>query len=253
VLSDAGRALFPFAKEAFELIKKADSALSRHTRSVKGMIQLGAIPMIGEYILPRLLALFREEFNHVSLNVKKLNTIEIQSAVLNHQLVLGLVKENIEHPDIHVEPLLNDEFVLIMSRNHPLAQKAEIEPRDILPYPFIFEKNDRRSREKLTSELRSVGIEHEPLQVILELDTPQQIVSAVESEQGLSIISRWSIRNEEKWNLIKSRQIRGVSLAQPIFAVYLKHVLIPMSAVTLLTFIKGINLGDMEQSLNDKL
>ena len=52
----------PYAQRSIELIRDTDHAMSQFTKQLKGRLQLGASLTIGEYILPRLLGPFGQEY-----------------------------------------------------------------------------------------------------------------------------------------------------------------------------------------------
>lgn len=83
-LSEAGRALLPFAKNSIELIRDTDVAMSKFTMMIEGRLQLGASLTMGEYILPRLLGPFSKDYPNISVSMKVMNTAQILDEVLSH-------------------------------------------------------------------------------------------------------------------------------------------------------------------------
>jgi DNA-binding transcriptional LysR family regulator len=252
VLSEAGRALFPVAKQAFQLMREADAVLSPFTHSTKGVLQLGAAEKIHDYILPRLLRPFREEFNHVAVNLQKRPNAEIVPALLSHQISLGLTEDEPIHPDIEAEPLLDDEYVLVMPKDHPLASRNLLTLAEALEYPFIFEKWDGRARRLFEQAVVESGRSPESIQIAHEVNHTEQVKAAVEANLGLSIFSRWAIRNEEKSQILKARPIEDANMVQNVYAVFIKHSLIPMSAVTFVSFAKGKNVDVTETQMDQR-
>jgi DNA-binding transcriptional LysR family regulator len=242
-LTEAGRALMPFAKRGMELMIEAEKEMARFTKMLEGRLHLGASLTIGEYILPRLLGPFGKEFPHISVSMKVMNTTQILEEILNHQLNFGLVEAPINHPDVHTEPVLNDELKLILPTGHPLLEQDVIRIGDVLKYPFVLREFGSGTRSVMEEELRKIGIGERSMNIVMELGSTGAVKSAVESNLGLSILSQSSVKNEVALGLLHIRDIEGIRFKRNFYSIYLSTTLLPISAVTFLTFIRERDLA----------
>ncbi|TMV46069.1 LysR family transcriptional regulator [Paenibacillus mesophilus] len=242
-LTEAGRTLLPFAKRSIDLIKDTDIAMSKFTHMLEGRLQLGASLTIGEYILPRLLGPFSKEYPSISVSLKVMNTTQILEEIFNHQLTFGLVEAPIHHPDVKAEIVLNDELKLIVPSDHPLAVQESITLDDVLKYPFILREQGSGTRQVMEEELQRVGFGTDRLKIVMELGSTGAIKSAVEAGLGITLMSPTAVRHETALGIFKVKSIEGLTFTRHFYSIYLQAALLPISAVTFLTFLRERDLN----------
>ncbi len=98
-----GKKIVEQAKVTLYEMRKIKELASVETDTIEGEIRLGIIPTVAPYLVPQLIAYFREKFPQIYLNIKELTTDSII-----HQLTLL----NIDMA-ILATPLLQDEFLEI--------------------------------------------------------------------------------------------------------------------------------------------
>lgn len=242
-LTEAGRTLLPYAKQSIELIKETGIRMSRFTHMLEDRLHLGASLTVGEYILPRLLGPFSAEYPNISVSMKVINTKQILDEVLAHQLTFGLVEAEVHHPDVHTEAVLNDELKLIVPRKHPLADKEIVTLDEMLHYPFVLREQGSGTRSVMEEELDRAGCDRSALKIVMELGSTGAVKSAVEAGLGISILSQSSVKHESALGVLHVKSVEGVSFARSFQAIYLNSTLLPISAVTFLTFLREKDLS----------
>ncbi len=242
-LTEAGRTLLPFALRSIELMKETDISMSKFTHMLEGRLHLGASLTVGEYILPRLLGPFSAEYPNISVSMKVNNTKLILEEVLNHQLTFGLVEAEVKHPDVHTEAVLSDELKLIVPQNHPLAERERIPLEEMLKYPFVLREQGSGTRRVMEEELAKAGCDVSMLKIVMELGSTGAVKSAVEAGLGISILSQSSVRHEAALGVLKVKDVEGIRFTRSFYAIYLSSTLLPISAVTFLTFLRERDLS----------
>ncbi|MVO99245.1 selenium metabolism-associated LysR family transcriptional regulator [Paenibacillus lutrae] len=236
-LTEAGKALIPYARKCVELIRQTEGAMTGYSAMAEGRLQLGASLTMGEYILPRLLGPFSKEYPHISVSMKVMNTTQILDEVFAHQLTFGLVEAPIQHPDVHTEAILSDELKLIVPAEHPLAEQESIQMDDVFRFPFVLREEGSGTRRVMEEELERRGISS-PLNIVMELGSTGAIKSAVEAGLGISILSQSSVKHEVSLGILKLKKIEGISFRRSFHAIYLNSTLLPLSAVSFLNFMR---------------
>lgn len=237
-LTEAGRALMPYAKSSIELIRDTDQAMSTFTKQLKGRLQLGSSLTIGEYILPRLLGPFGQEYPHITISMKVMNTAQIMEEILNHQLNFGLIEAPVNHPDMHMEAVMSDELMLVVPKGHPLAEQPSVTLDDALQYPFVLREQGSGTRLVMEEQLKKKKIDPASMKIVMELGSTGAIKSAVEAGLGISFLSSSSVKHEVALGLIKLVKISDSKFQRQFYSIYLKSALLPISAVTFLTFLR---------------
>jgi DNA-binding transcriptional LysR family regulator len=242
-LTEAGRALLPFAKRSIELMRETEVGMSHFTHMLEGRLHLGASLTIGEYILPRLLGPFGREFPHISVSMKVMNTTQIVEEIMLHQLTFGLVEAPIDDPSIQMDPVLSDELKLIVPAGHDLARKETVTIEDALQYPFVLREQGSGTRRVMEEELLRRGKQPSEMKILMELGSTGAVKSAVEANLGVSILSQSSIKHELTLGVLVARNIEGIRFVRSFYSVHLKSTLLPISAVTFLMFMKERDLS----------
>lgn len=242
-LSEAGRTLLPFAKRSIELMKETEISMSKFTHMLEDRLYLGASLTVGEYILPRLLGPFGKEYPNISISMKVINTRQILDEVLNHQLNFGLVEAEIRHPDVHTEAVMNDELMLIVPPDHPLANARTVRMEDALQYPFVLREQGSGTRRVMEEELERAGFDPAEMKIVMELGSTGAVKSAVEAGLGLSILSQSSVKHESALGVLKVKKVEGIRFSRSFYAIYLNSTILPISAVTFVSFLRERDLS----------
>ncbi|QAY65505.1 selenium metabolism-associated LysR family transcriptional regulator [Paenibacillus protaetiae] len=237
-LTEAGKVLMPYAQKSIELIKNTDQAMATFTQQLKGKLLLGSSLTIGEYILPRLLGPFGQEYPHITISMKVINTTQIMEEILNHQLNFGLIEAPVNHPDMHMEPVMNDELKLVVPKGHPLAGRDNVSMEEALNYPFVLREQGSGTRIVMEEQLRMQNIDPSRMKIVMELGSTGAVKSAVEAGFGISVISSSAVKHEVALGLIHVVPLSDMVFKRHFYSIYLKSSLLPISAVTFLSFLR---------------
>ncbi|CAM2821620.1 LysR family transcriptional regulator [Paenibacillus sediminis] len=237
-LSEAGQTLLPYARKAIELMRETDLSMSRYTHMLEGRLLLGASLTIGEYVLPRLLGPFSKQYPHISIMMKVMNTTQILEYIENHQLNFGLIEAPIHHPDMVIEPVMEDELKLIVSAQHPLAAFDQVDLEEVITYPFVLREKGSGTRQVMEEQFIAKKLDPNTIHTVMELGSTGAVKSAVEEGFGITMLSPSSVKHEIALGLLKMINIRDASFKRQFFSIHLKSTLLPISAVTFLEFMK---------------
>jgi len=242
-LTEAGKELLGYARRSIELVKETDLAMSKFTHMLQGRLLLGASLTVGEYILPRLLGPFNKEYPNISIQMKVMNTTQILDDMLKHQLTFGLIEAQVVHPDVHTEPVLSDELKLVVPKDHPLLNEERVTMAEVLRHPFILREQGSGTRQVMEEELSRKGVNSGDMKIVMELGSTGAVKSAVEAGLGVTFLSQTSVKHELALGVLRIVPIEGVRFERHFYATYLKSNLLPISAVTFLTFLRERDLS----------
>ena len=197
-LTEAGRIVFEYAEKIFEQYSEMENAIREMTDDISGSLTIGASTTISEYMLPSLLGEFNAKNPDVRLRLRVSNTEGIVSMVENNVIDLGVVEGLVNNKNLLVEVCRQDELVLIVPPNHPLAGKDSVTLKDIMEFPFICREEGSGTREVILDYMYSQGMEKHGMNTCLELGSPEAVKGAVEAGMGVSIVSSASISKELK-------------------------------------------------------
>ena len=126
LLNDGGRALLPMALAVLDGAQNLQAAFLSNQQALPVELHIFASTTIGNYILPALLARFRETVPSARLELRIGNTMDVVTAVRDFETDLGFIEGPCHAKDIVVVPWLEDELLIVASQpSHPLARAAK--------------------------------------------------------------------------------------------------------------------------------
>lgn len=203
-LTEAGRVVYDYAEQILESYAKMANDVKDLTGDITGALVIGASTTIAEYLLPRLLGVFKKQFPDVTLRLQVGNTDAIVSMVENNLLDLGIVEAPVYNKNLEVITCRLDELVVIVPPDHPLAAFDTIRPEQLTQYPFILREEGSGSRAVIDEYMRNAGMNFIDFDIVMELGSSESVKMAVESEVGVAITSRTTLSKEIKLGTLKA-------------------------------------------------
>ena len=204
-LTDMGEALLP---HALKTLNEATSCIDR-IRDVRnleeGEINIGTtytfLPLIMEALL-----VFIKSHPNIKLNIEckdmsdLINMLRLRKidVVFSHKPT-----DPIEGIESHV--LFDSELCVVMGRTHPLAQKENLTPRDLEPYPICLPAKGLQARHTLETVLE--GYNETNLDVRLEINDVNTLLGLVKKSNMLTFLSKASI--------LGNTDVKAISLNAP--------------------------------------
>jgi len=195
-LTPAGKVLLRYAKQVNSLFAQAERDILVLAGDHAGRLSLGASTTISQYVLPRLLGEFCEEYPRVHPTLISGNTEQIVSAVENQKIELGFIEGPARSRKVKSEPFLEDELVLIASTAHEWAESASVSVPDLCSAPLLMRERGSGTRRVIEMALERLGIKRNLMHIVMELDSTEAIKSAVEARLGVGFVSRWAIAKD---------------------------------------------------------
>ncbi len=217
--TEAGRRLIALADRLHQEIGTALSELKDLSDLERGGFRLGTSTTVLMFFLPNVLQRFRRKHSKASLHVTTSTVSEIFHKIVNGDLDLGLVFAPRElpnvRPEVTVELLYEEEFVLAVGADHPLSASRVISPADLRDVPLLAYSPSSTMRQYLDLRLRSQGVE--PV-VSMELENEETIAKMIQTNGGAAFLSlRRAVADK-----IRHFRIRGLPFRCPVCLVYLK-------------------------------
>ncbi|MFN3396437.1 MAG: selenium metabolism-associated LysR family transcriptional regulator [Thermodesulfovibrionales bacterium] len=244
-LTPAGEILYRYAKEILSLYASAAKDIGELTGLVKGSISLGASTTIGNHVLPTVLAEFRKNYPKIRVRLFVGNTRRIIELLNATTIDLGIVEGDVTRQKLKVEKLLQDELVVIVSPQHPWAKKKEISIFEVTKEPFIMREEGSGTRQIIEKYLGKHGLGINDLKVVMMLGSTEGIKEAVESGIGISIISRWAARKENRYGALKLLSIKEERLYRDFSLISPKNAIISHAVSEFLDYVKRYHFEDL--------
>ena len=218
-LTPGGKALLPFVDQMRVLSEQAVSAVAGAHGQQAGELALGASQTIAQYLLPNFAAKFLKAQPKVRVTARSGNTDEMLEALLAREIQLALIEGPEQRKDIHNEPFMEDHMVLVVPAGHEWADH-DVRVQELRDHPLLAREFGSGSRRVVEQALADVGVKPKELQVSMELDSTEGLLSAVEAGLGVTFVSRWAVRNQLALGTLKIARVSGLKLARRFSMAY---------------------------------
>lgn len=214
-LTESGRVALSCAEDIRVRIGRMQRELEDLGELNAGSLHIGASLVVGVYLLPEILARFKDKYPRVELVVRVDPARQILDMILRNELDLGIIGEGAPVTDerIAVKPIHRDELIVIVPGNHPLAGAGSITRAELAETPFVLPAKDSASSESILEQLHAEKI---TLHSVLELGNVGAVKRAVEAGMGASIVSRYAVLRELEDGRLKCLRVSGVKLERQL-------------------------------------
>ncbi|ALM51869.1 LysR family transcriptional regulator [Halomonas huangheensis] len=136
-LTPEGEVLLDHARRLLAQADATQLAMSELKGLVKGEVRIGIPSMLGSYYLPPLLMGFKSSHPGIRLTVIEAGARRLQGLIAQRQLDLGIIVDDRVSPEMECHPLLTEEMVVCMPREHRFAEFDSIRPEDFFAEPLV--------------------------------------------------------------------------------------------------------------------
>jgi DNA-binding transcriptional LysR family regulator len=216
-LTENGKVFLEYSERILALCEESCRALIDLKNGERGNLTVGASQTIGTYLMPRVLALFAQNYPQIDLKVQVNSTRIIAKNIINREIDIAVVGGEI--PDelkknLSIENFVEDEFSLIVSRSHPFAKKKIITKEDLYHLNFITLNSNSTIRKFIDKILTKNQIETRQLKIIMQLNSIEGIKTAVSLGLGAAFVSSSAIEKEIELKTIQILKIENIHISR---------------------------------------
>lgn len=215
-LTQSGEIYYGYAKQILLLQDKAKQEIKQLSNVVTGDLRVGASYTIGEYILPSVVAEFAARYPKVEIDTAIANTEEIIHAVQENYLDIALVEGEVNNSDIMIRPIMEDEIILVVPNQHPLARLPIVTSEHLQDQVWILRESGSGTRAFSDKLIKEWGIEVRKTYVF---GSGQAVKQAVTAGLGIALVSRWIVKKELNAKELKSIRIKGKRLTRSFYLI----------------------------------
>jgi len=126
VITESGEVLLEFAARALREVNQGLAALRQSSRELAGEVRVGATNTFNFGFIPECTATFLDRHPTARVSVTELSADEIGARLEAGELDLGIAYRPGGPSALWFEPLYDEEMVLVVSNEHPLARRKRI-------------------------------------------------------------------------------------------------------------------------------
>jgi LysR family hca operon transcriptional activator len=184
-LTPAGRAFLDHARLALHQAAEAVAAARRASRPPKTSFSVGFLTGQEVEWLRHVTHVLQDQLKDIDLRISSDFSPHVAEAVRRGDLDLGFSRLE-PLPDVSYKVIAHEPIAVILRRDHPLADRDEIDPRDLNPDEFIgYSDTPHVLRGVVERYLRERGVKVSPTQF---LDGFATGISLVASTGGVTLL-----------------------------------------------------------------
>jgi len=140
-------------------------------------------------------------------------------ALVAHRIQLAMIEGPALRKDLHVEPFMEDQMVLVVPASHEWADH-DIGIEELKKAPLLMREFGSGSRRVIEAALAKAGLKKKDLRTTMELDSTEGLLSAVEAGLGVTFVSCWAVRNQLAIGTLRLARVKGLQLSRMFSLAY---------------------------------
>lgn len=213
-LTDAGRTMLEAAERLADDYRRLEYEMSLCAHQTEGELRLGASSTIAQYLLPPILARYTARFPGVRVSVVSGNSSEVEQALGEHAVDLGLVENVSRRQGLHYTFFKADELVLVARAGGEYARTETVTVAELCRIPLVLRESGSGTLEVIAAALAAKGIRLAQLNAVLRLGTTEGIKAFVRNSDAMAIVSVVSVVDELRSGALRIVDIEGLILVR---------------------------------------
>ena len=173
-LTDEGVTVVQRGRRVLGEIENIASDVAAMRDDVRGVVRTGIIGTTGRWLAPPVLEAMEQRYPGVRTIIVDATTTSLLPLVISGELDHAVASTPADDPETHIEPLFDEDCIIIAPNGHPLAELTEVSVAELADHALLLTPTGTTFRTALDSEAAAVGVE---LKVRAELDGMRLLAS----------------------------------------------------------------------------
>ena len=190
-LTKYGKIYYEYVDKALSELERGEKKLKELTNVSTGTIELGYIYTLGPNFVPKLIKNFTnaDENKNIKFLFGQGTTQSLIKDLKEEKYDMVFCSLVDDEPDIEFIPIANEELVVIVSNEHPLAKNEFIDLSEVDNYPFIGFSEKSGIRSLISDLFKEVDINPN---IICEVEEDNAVAGLVEINYGIAVVPKIS-------------------------------------------------------------
>jgi DNA-binding transcriptional LysR family regulator len=205
-LTTPGEYMLVYARKLLATLKDAEDAAARLKQAEAGTLTIGMVST-AKYFLPRMLAEFRREHEHVEIRLAEGNREKLVQLLQANEVDIAVMGRPPRELATRAEPFAAHPHVFVAAASHPLAtREAQVDVESLRPQPFIVREEGSGTRAAMEQFFADARLQP---RVAMEMSSNETIKQAVIADMGLSFLSLHTLQLELEKGLVAVLDVQG--------------------------------------------
>ena len=207
-LTQEGHVFLEYAERILNYYQEQTQELFQRLHDAKGVLKLGMPPTAGAIFFYSVLHRFKKKYPGIDISIEGITSKSIQELTAAGELDMGVVIEPFEDKRFRKLPVYTSEAVLLVSKEHPFAERTEIAFKEIRDEELLMITPDYMFYDVVVRKCQEAGFIP---QIAFESYQWEWVFEMVADNQGVSILPKPLV---DKFNTTRVHQVH---LKEPKF------------------------------------
>ena len=236
VLTKAGQALYDIADKIFTMEKMAEERIRSFQVQQGRQIRIHTSESFGAYYLPAIIHQFKISNPEVSVKVDIMPTDMVVDTTIALKNDIGFISYPVKQNRLIQKEILEEEFIMIVSPGHRLADRTELAPRDLAGEAMIMHEHGSAQQRAVDHFADGYDVR---VSKLLEFSNNEAIKRAVAKGDGIALISKKAANEEIRTGKLIAIPLLGPPITRTFYSIQRKDKFISRPLANLLEVIKN--------------
>lgn len=214
-LSEAGELLRSYSRRIYRLLDDAESVMNELRLVRRGTLKVGTTPTYAGHIMPPLLSKFQAEFPLVKVILNEGSSLDIAKRVAKLDIEVAVVAYPGNLKNVQFDLLGQEDLVLVLAADHPLASQKSISIKSLAKEKFIMREKGSSTRLIMHELFRRYRINPS---VVFETSNAEFIKEQVANGMGISFLTRAAALEEIESGRLATARLKEEDLKLEIYS-----------------------------------
>lgn len=239
-VTGGGKLYLEYCRDVLRRYEEFEAELHKLKNEAKGTVRVAAIYSVGLSEMAQIEARFGERFPDAELHVSYLRPERVHQYVLEEQVDLGLVSYAESTRDVIALPWRDEEMVVAVAPNHPLANRGSIPAGALEGEAFVGFDEDLPISREVDRYLREHKVD---VDVVLHFDNLQMMKEAVAHGAGVSIMPERVMQEDLRQRRLAAVRLEPANLFRPVRIIHRRRKVFTEVASGLLALLREADLA----------
>jgi DNA-binding transcriptional LysR family regulator len=191
-LTEAGEALLPHVRAILAQIESARAEMSERVGLRRGRARIGTPPSVGTQLLPKALSSFHDRYPGIELRLFEAGIQTLLELLESGMADVAIASLPVDDPNLTVVPLFSEDLVIVLSKEHPLAEQQSVAMTDLKHEQWILSPDNYELRDATLNACKKAGFAP---QVALDGGEMDTLLRLVVAGVGIAMVPSLVVQN----------------------------------------------------------
>ena len=211
--------LYGHAVSVLEKVEQASMEIDAFLSRFRGELKLGGSTIPGQYLLPRVMGVFKKRHPEVRLSLSVSGSTTMLEQVLTGELDMGVIGVQAQDDRLNCETLWEDTVVLAAPPGHPFTYGA-VEVAALAQAPMVMRESGSGTLIFVLNALKNAGLKLDQLRIEAQMGSNEAVLQGIKAGLGIGFASHRAMQNDLETGRLVRLNVTGLKLERSFYMVY---------------------------------